>query len=228
VFGRGVPAAAGRCGDGRIDCRSVDDERGLPSLVVLRVGAIQLSGDLWEIWASGRFGASPATERGKGSVAGLFRLAAGLVQLSFLFCRVHGGVGRVQCRFRVVPGKGEVSSDTAAHGHYATVDPMRLTQRAIDRGGELGQARLAGSGNDHGEFVAAEPADGVARPCQLAQPMRHGLQHLVAGCVAERVVDDFESVQINEEHAGADTFPTVGAGQRFPEPGMKQRPIGEA
>ncbi len=37
----------------------IDDERGLPALVVLRVGAIQLSGDLWEIWASGQFRGVP-------------------------------------------------------------------------------------------------------------------------------------------------------------------------
>ncbi len=56
----------------------IDDERGLPALVVLGVGAIQLSGDLWEIWGSGRFGASPAAERVRARWPGYFdwRLAS--------------------------------------------------------------------------------------------------------------------------------------------------------
>ena len=52
-----------------------------------------------------------------------------------------------------------------------------------------------------GELVAAEPADGVAGADRAAQPGGDLPQQLVAGRVAERVVDLLEAVEVAEEDA---------------------------
>ena len=49
------------------------------------------------------------------------------------------------------------------------------------------------------ELVAAEPGDEVALTDQAADPLRHRDEELVAGGVAERVVDDLEVVEVEEE-----------------------------
>ena len=46
----------------------------------------------------------------------------------------------------------------------------------------------------HGKFVAAQPCDGVALAHAGAHPACHRTQHIVAGRVAERVVDGLEAV----------------------------------
>jgi hypothetical protein len=53
---------------------------------------------------------------------------------------------------------------------------------------------------DQHELVAADAADGVALAQHRAQPLAHALQQLVAGRVAERVVDELEVVEVHEHH----------------------------
>ena len=72
----------------------------------------------------------------------------------------------------------------------------------------------SGCGKDvreNGEFVAAEsgegvhrfmvgmPADRVTLPDRLAQPFRNVGQEHVAHRVAERIVDDFEAIQVDKQ-----------------------------
>ena len=52
-----------------------------------------------------------------------------------------------------------------------------------------------------GELVAAEARDGVAGADRVAQAARDGRQQLVAGRVAERVVDELEAVEVEEQQA---------------------------
>ena len=72
------------------------------------------------------------------------------------------------------------------------------TIRSRDRGGRL-DGRVV---QQHRELVAAEPGRGVAGPDAAADPVGHRGQQLVAGLVAEAVVDRLEPVQVDEEHAG--------------------------
>ena len=51
-----------------------------------------------------------------------------------------------------------------------------------------------------GELVAAEPRHGVAGAHRRPQPARDPDEELVAGYVAEAVVDDLEAVEVEEEH----------------------------
>ena len=49
------------------------------------------------------------------------------------------------------------------------------------------------------ELVAAEAPDGVALAQDADEPVRHGLQDLVAGVVAQGVVDVLEVVEVHEQ-----------------------------
>ena len=75
--------------------------------------------------------------------------------------------------------------------------------RLADRGQQLLRDRrqLGGAGvafEDDDELVAAQARDQVVLAHRLAQPLRHRLEQLVAGAVAERVVDRLEAVEVDE------------------------------
>ena len=81
------------------------------------------------------------------------------------------------------------------------------TERLEDAlGDDHRTARLAVRDED-AELVAAEPDSQVGRPQALGQALADGAQQLVAGGVAERVVDGLEVVQVHEQdgrpHAAA-------------------------
>ena len=50
------------------------------------------------------------------------------------------------------------------------------------------------------ELVAAQPGRGVGGAQRLLQPLADLVQQLVAGGVAERVVDGLEVVEVHEQH----------------------------
>ena len=64
-------------------------------------------------------------------------------------------------------------------------------------------------------------------PEHLPQPGPDGHQRLVAGGVAEAVVDDLEPVEVDEQH-GQDPVPAVEAAQRLAEPVHEQRTVGQS
>jgi hypothetical protein len=74
------------------------------------------------------------------------------------------------------------------------VVPHPVQQREHPGRRELGQ--------DEAELVAAEPRDGVVGADGVGQPGGDHLQQLVAGVVAEGVVDLLEPVQV-DQHDGA-------------------------
>src|SRR6185437_12481024 len=58
-----------------------------------------------------------------------------------------------------------------------------------------------GDGLEHDdEFIAAHAYDDVVRAGRGANPLRHGLQQLVAGLVTAGVVDVLEAIEIEKEH----------------------------
>jgi hypothetical protein len=97
------------------------------------------------------------------------------------------------------PGQGDADAGRdhdllAAHG-----------ERGGQAGGHpLGQAdrvALVGQvGAEHGELVAAEAREGVARAQDAAQPPGHGDQQPVDGVVAEPLAHLPEPVQVEHEH----------------------------
>jgi hypothetical protein len=78
----------------------------------------------------------------------------------------------------------------------------------------------------HGELVASEPGGGVARAQQRREPPRDGAQDLVAGGVAEAVVDGFEVVEVAEQHRQAGAV-TAGSPEALFEPVGEQCPVGQ-
>ena len=115
---------------------------------------------------------------------------------------------------------------------------MQLAARDAERLGQRGEhalgddRRLARVGDvleQHGELVAAHARDGVARAQRRVEPQRDGLQQLVAGLVAERVVDDLEAVEVEEQHGGAGPRAAAArAPQRLLEPVEEQRAVRQA
>ena len=92
------------------------------------------------------------------------------------------------------------------------------------QGDHLGLA--ADPGDEHGELVAAEAGRQVAGLQAAPQPLGHHPQDLVAGGVAEAVVDGLEVVQVQQEQgrcAGTDPL----GGQRLPQPPGERGPVGQ-
>ena len=75
------------------------------------------------------------------------------------------------------------------------------------------------------EFVAAHPRDRVGLADQAAQPVGDHLQQLVAGGMAERIVDGLELVEI--EMVDRDHLLAVDAVQRLFQPLVQQHAIGK-
>ncbi len=77
------------------------------------------------------------------------------------------------------------------------------------------------------ELVAAEPPDGVALPEDADEPMGHGLEDLVAGVVAQRVVDVLEVVEVDEQR-GHRSVLAPGADEHLVGSVEDQGAVGEA
>ena len=115
--------------------------------------------------------------------------------------RVHGHVGVAQEPLGVlVAASGQADPDAGpgqhlppGHGHRGAQDG----RHPLAQGDRL--ALVGDLGDEHGELVAAEPGRQVARPQAAPEPLGHHPQDLVAGGVAEAVVDRLEVVQVQQE-----------------------------
>ena len=72
----------------------------------------------------------------------------------------------------------------------------------------------AGAGQDHDELVAAEPDAQVGRAAGVAHALRGHDQHVVAGGMAERVVDLLEAVEVELQHGEPLAAPVRALDQR--------------
>ena len=80
---------------------------------------------------------------------------------------------------------------------------------------------------DDGELVAAEPRHAVGAAHQAGEPLRELADQVVAGRVAERVVDVLEAVEVEIEQR--EPLPGLARfDQGAIEPVAEQRPVGEA
>ena len=79
---------------------------------------------------------------------------------------------------------------------------------------------------DDDELVAAEPRDGVVATDRGGEPSAHRDEQLVAGVVAEAVVDDLEAVEVEEEHRHHGPAVTE-AGEGGVEPLDRERTVGQ-
>src|ERR1035437_814690 len=70
---------------------------------------------------------------------------------------------------------------------------------------------------DHHNLVAAEPRDDVAGPHAAVEAARDETKQRVARVMAERVVDDLETVAVEEGHAELLFAVSLGARDRSPQ-----------
>ena len=114
---------------------------------------------------------------------------------------VHGRVGIAQ---QVAGGHigaiGNSDADAAGDEQLDAVDGQRpgdLGAQPLGRGGRRAVGRVLAEDDD--ELVATEPAEHVVIAQHRAQSLRHAAQQLVAGGVAQAVVDDLEVVDVDEQ-----------------------------
>jgi hypothetical protein len=92
------------------------------------------------------------------------------------------------------------------------------------RGDPLGLGRVPHVGADHDELVAPETGDEVVGPHGVGQSVGHGQQELVAGLMAEGVVDELEVVEVHEQHRHGRFRPGELVLERLPQ----QAAVGQA
>ena len=80
---------------------------------------------------------------------------------------------------------------------------------------------------DEGEFVPAQTGQSVAATRAGLEPLRHLVQQFVPFAVAQRVVDDFETVKVHEDR-GKRGVVAVGLGQAVFEAVAERHPVGQA
>ena len=115
-------------------------------------------------------------------------------------------------RLDVVVAAGEV------HGHADRLDDALGDHRHGVRVGHVAQ--------DHRELVACQPRHGVAFLHAGAQPLRHDHQQLVAGGVADAVVDLLEVVEVDVEQR-ASRLRLGAVGDLLRQPVAEQQPVGQ-
>lgn len=116
-----------------------------------------------------------------------------------LLGHVHGGVGLLHQRVDVGGMIGiEADADADRHRHRLRADPQGCRERI----GDPGRDAIGGLGvtlrEQDDEFVATEPSQHVLGSDLLAQALGELDQQLVAGGVAERVVDVLEMIDVEE------------------------------
>ena len=129
---------------------------------------------------------------------------------------------------RPVRGEGDRDADARAHEHVLAGDRDRHLEAAHQALGEIdGRDGIADVLDQDRELVAAEARGRVGRPHGLQQADGDRLQHLVAGGVAEAVVDRLEVVEVEEDDGDAGAL-ARGAGEGVLDPVGEQRAVGQA
>ena len=100
-------------------------------------------------------------------------------------------------------------------------------RRAVAGGGARGRGEVRGAVEHHDEFVAAEAGGGVDRANFVLQPARDADQQGVADGVAEAVVDELESIEVEEEQREVVVRITLCAGEGLADAVGEQGAIGQ-
>ena len=114
----------------------------------------------------------------------------------------------------------ERKPDRGCQEYFPVAERDRAAQRLANGLGECGDARgIAFRQHNHAELVAGEPRQRVLRLDQPAEPARQSQQNGIADRHADRVVDLFESVDIDHQHGRTER------GVRFGEPKHRLEPV---
>ena len=142
---------------------------------------------------------------------------------------VHGSVGVADQVVGVggaaVPGHRD--AEARAHDQLLLVQPQRLGEGLDDAfGGVRGLLEALHVLQEDRELIPAEAGRRVACANARFESLGHVEQHLVAGGVAEAVVDRLEVVEVEEDHGQA-LVVAARARDRVPHPLDEQRAVGE-
>ncbi len=153
--------------------------------------------------------------------------------LALAFRFVHRQVGAAHQRLDGLRAVAEHRDADARRAHVALVaDRIGLAHLRAQRLGEVFRRGRGGDlvrrqlfDQDH-ELVATEAGDGVRFAHRGAQPRRRQGQQLVAGLVAEQVVDVLEVVEVDEDQRAVPAV-AVGMRERLVQAIGQQAPVGE-
>src|SRR5262245_23766857 len=168
-------------------------------------------------------------------------------QLAFEQVGVHRGVvdaGAVAALvLRPVQGHVGVAHDVGGAGDMLEndCDADRRTDHdgpIVDRigsaeggdqpvGDTLQGPMVGGRAGDHRKLVAADTGDQIVAAQRAAEPLRHGPNELVAGRVAERVVDVLEVIEVDIEY-GRGGAALAHPRDRLFQPLAEEDPVGQA
>ena len=150
-----------------------------------------------------------------GHHAGAHRLVEQLVAAAAaLLGAVHRRVGVAEQRLRACPAASAASVMpmlTVKKCSPLSRTSGRLTAAASRSATSVAPRAAVDVGADDDELVAAQARDRVGRAHRGGQPGRQREQHLVAGGVAERVVDHLEAVEVEHEDRDVDAARAAGA-----------------
>ena len=125
-------------------------------------------------------------------------------------------------------GTGENRADADSDPRLAVAEIVRLADRLDDPFAQAPDVGLAARARlDDGELVAADACDRVAVAKQAAQTIRDHPDHLVAGSVAQSVVDLLEAIEIEHQQGDLLAGAAVSA-QRLRQPVLEQGAVGKA
>ena len=150
-----------------------------------------------------------------------------VIVLAFLFGSVHRGIRAFhQCTLGFPISRVNRDADAGADAAFLIEQLHRPGQGKDDRRCHgIDVLELGGVQAQHDEFIAAEPCHHVAGPHALAQAHGGLLQQCVTGLVAQRVVDHFEMIQIDEQHRKARVL--VRAADQCIQPLTQECPVGQ-
>ncbi len=147
--------------------------------------------------------------------------------LAVVLGAIHRRVGVAHQRAGIDRVLGEhAQADAGTDVAFVLVELVAGAQRAEQAFGGQGRLAAVGRFEQDDELVAAESGHRILGTDAVEQPRGRLLEQLVAGDMAERVIDHLEVVEIDEHHA--ETFArALGARQRQVQAVVEQRPVGQ-
>jgi len=156
---------------------------------------------------------------------------------------IHREVGIAQDRVGAfVSRSARGNADAGAGIDLLSVDRERLAQRILHAVGHAHRvARIMDVRQEDGELVAAKPCQRAAIRCGRIRPGDHVLapqrarepprdlgDEAIARKMSQAVVDDLETVEVDEQHRELRIGLAPRVGDRLVEPLQKQRAVGQA
>ena len=143
---------------------------------------------------------------------------------AFGFGPVHGRVGVAQdvLRVRIARTEGR-DADRGGRVDGPAFDGQRFGDAILQCGHAAREVRAVPEiAEEHRELIAAEARDGIGRSGKSLQSLGDGAQELIAGRMTERIVHQFEVVEIDEDDGGTFEHATL---EHVVEVGREQRPV---